>query len=200
MLDKRANVFIAYNQYQSNGACQDTCQKSFAYAVLQGNNCWCSNYAPADQTDTGSCNSQCPGFTEQCGNPGAGLFGYYQLGNVQPSGTAGAAAASSTSSPAAASSSPQVSILSTPRLITNPSRKAQTPSNTCRRARSVFLFYNNNPIQESPPPPSIVTVQATVTNKPNPSVSISVVVSTVCYLAFSMFSLRSCSSSETSNV
>ena len=112
----------AYNQFQSDGACQTTCQESFAYAILQGTNCWCSNFAPADQTDTGSCNSQCPGFpTDLCGNQGAGLFGYYQLGNVQPSGTIGAAAASTPS--AAASSSPPVSV----HIHASNSHKSSTP-------------------------------------------------------------------------
>ncbi|OBT54314.1 hypothetical protein VE04_10362 [Pseudogymnoascus sp. 24MN13] len=35
-----------YSTYQSNGLCQTFCQQSFAFAIVQDNLCWCSNYAP----------------------------------------------------------------------------------------------------------------------------------------------------------
>lgn len=79
-----------YWQFQSNGHCQDTCKYQYSYAILQGNNCWCSNYAPYDQVDVGNCNVNCPGFpSEKCGNEAEGLYGYYVL-DIQPSGTLGA--------------------------------------------------------------------------------------------------------------
>ena len=68
--------------YQSNGSCQDTCKAQYAFAILKGNQCWCSNYAPGSQNSPGSCNSDCPGFPfEKCGNPDQDLYGYYQLNN-----------------------------------------------------------------------------------------------------------------------
>lgn len=78
---------MSYN-YQSNGACTQTC-KGYAFAVVQGKSCWCSNFAPADTTSTTSCNAPCPGFPyDQCGDQSAGLYGYISLGT--PSGTVGA--------------------------------------------------------------------------------------------------------------
>ncbi|RYP71411.1 hypothetical protein DL771_004778 [Monosporascus sp. 5C6A] len=79
-----------YDTWQSNGLCHNTCQGS-AFAIVQNNNCWCSDYEPADSvtTDVNSCNMECPGYpTETCG--GDGLFGYIALG-PEPSGTRGAA-------------------------------------------------------------------------------------------------------------
>ena len=66
--------------------------------MLQGGNCWCSDYAPANQVTTYDCNEQCPGYPyDWCGSQSAGLFGYYQL-SVAPSGTAGGATPASSSS------------------------------------------------------------------------------------------------------
>jgi len=73
----------------SDGKCQDTCQNAYAYAILQGYDCWCSNFAPASLQDTGKCNQQCPGYpSDWCGNTASGLYGYYSL-TIAPSGTAG---------------------------------------------------------------------------------------------------------------
>ncbi|KAK5271774.1 Cell wall integrity and stress response component 4 [Exophiala xenobiotica] len=95
-----------YSQYMSNGLCQNHCQGSFAFAVIQGYNCWCSNYVPADQESTYDCNQQCPGFgSEWCGSTDAGLYGYYLLSPGVPLGTSG----SSGSSTPSTSSSPSVS-------------------------------------------------------------------------------------------
>jgi cell wall integrity and stress response component len=76
-----------YNQFQSDGSCQVKCQGSYAFAVLQGANCWCSDYAPSKQKQTNLCNDPCPGFPgDWCGNPSAGLYGYIAL-SIAPSGT-----------------------------------------------------------------------------------------------------------------
>lgn len=89
-LIRLTNCVPVYSQYQSNGACEDNCS-AYAYAVLQGPDCWCSNYAPSQQVNTLDCNEQCPGYPDDwCGSTSAGLFGYYQL-SVAPSGTAGGA-------------------------------------------------------------------------------------------------------------
>ncbi|OBT78298.1 hypothetical protein VF21_02994 [Pseudogymnoascus sp. 05NY08] len=68
-----------YSTYQSNGLCQTFCQQSFAFAIVQGNLCWCSNYAPGASTaSTDKCNTQCPGYPDDlCG--GTNLYGYIKL-------------------------------------------------------------------------------------------------------------------------
>lgn len=72
--------------YQSNGLCSDFCIQDYAFAILQNQNCWCSNYFPASTT-TG-CTLKCPGYPfEKCG--GEDLYGYIALGKVSPSGTIG---------------------------------------------------------------------------------------------------------------
>jgi cell wall integrity and stress response component len=73
--------------YQSLGACQNKCGSTYAFAVVQGEDCWCSNYAPATTVDISKCDTSCPGYPfEQCGSTGNNLFGYLAL-NGAPSGT-----------------------------------------------------------------------------------------------------------------
>ncbi|ORY77011.1 hypothetical protein BCR37DRAFT_158642 [Protomyces lactucae-debilis] len=82
-----------YAQFQSKGLCAGTCS-GYAYAVLQGYNCWCSNYTPATTAETSSCDTGCPGFgTDNCGGQLTGAFAYYQL--AQASGILGASSSSS---------------------------------------------------------------------------------------------------------
>ncbi|KAI5817752.1 hypothetical protein BZA77DRAFT_31943 [Pyronema omphalodes] len=82
--------------FQSVGLCTTQCQSSFAFAVLQGKYCWCSNYAPSTPSD-GTCDSPCPGYpADQCGNLNDNLYAYIQLPN-KVLGTKGPA--SSTVSP-----------------------------------------------------------------------------------------------------
>lgn len=86
---------IVNDHYQSNGRCFDTCKASYAFAVVQDANCWCSNYAPSDTVDVGSCSETCPGYGfEQCGSLSEGLYGYVALNN-RPSGTIGPSTSSS---------------------------------------------------------------------------------------------------------
>jgi len=93
------------NIYQSNGACYTQCKDGYAFAVLQWQTCWCSNYIPAEQQNVSDCNETCPGYPDDlCGNKAAGLYGYVPLPN-KPSGTAGAS--SSQSSTGDSSSTPQ---------------------------------------------------------------------------------------------
>jgi hypothetical protein len=76
--------------YQSHGHCGDICRAdNFAFAILQSDKCWCSNYAPDDSVtvDQGECDTKCPGYDEFCG--GKNAFGYLYL-NKKPSGTLGA--------------------------------------------------------------------------------------------------------------
>ncbi|SLM34137.1 Carbohydrate-binding WSC, subgroup [Lasallia pustulata] len=93
------------NHFQSNGACFQTCNARYAFAVLQGSDCWCSNYVPADTTSTDSCSQPCPGYpSDLCGSSSDNLFGYIALKN-SPSGTAGHSSnPTSTSAPITASS------------------------------------------------------------------------------------------------
>ncbi|KAI1298815.1 hypothetical protein F5Y03DRAFT_397955 [Xylaria venustula] len=85
--------------YQSNGLCHDFCvDQSYAFAILQEHDCWCSDYVPAvsSQVDTDECNDSCPGWMpDTCG--AKGLYGYIAL-DTDPSGTAdGSSSATSTS-------------------------------------------------------------------------------------------------------
>jgi cell wall integrity and stress response component len=109
LITLQANPFQpVYNQFQSDGSCQVNCQDSYAFAVLQGTNCWCSDYAPSDQKQTNLCNDPCPGFPRDwCGNLSAGLYGYIAL-SIAPSGTIDGASLSTqdSSSIASVSSTP----------------------------------------------------------------------------------------------
>jgi cell wall integrity and stress response component len=97
---------VDWYAYQSNGECQNHCQGTYAFAVLQGNDCWCSNYIPSDQISTYDCNQACPGYPDEwCGSTDAGLYGYYLLSPNEPLGTSSGAVASATTK----SSSPSVS-------------------------------------------------------------------------------------------
>ncbi|KAJ3560173.1 hypothetical protein NPX13_g9397 [Xylaria arbuscula] len=84
--------------WQSNGLCHDYCvDLSYAFAILQEHDCWCSNYVPAEssQVDSGECSDTCPGWTpDTCGADG--LYGYIAL-DLSPSGTAEASSSTSTS-------------------------------------------------------------------------------------------------------
>ncbi|KAK6442041.1 hypothetical protein LTR95_001726 [Oleoguttula sp. CCFEE 5521] len=92
------NYAAVSNIYQSNGACFQQCLQDYAFAIVQYQQCWCSNYIPAEQLGTGSCDTPCPGYPdESCGNDNSGLFGYIPL-RRQPSGTAGVASSTQASS------------------------------------------------------------------------------------------------------
>ncbi|PLB45915.1 hypothetical protein P170DRAFT_478846 [Aspergillus steynii IBT 23096] len=61
--------------FQSNGLCSDHCAK-FAFGVLQGKSCWCSNEAPnkATTVDDKKCNKGCPGYPDDsCGDASKGV-------------------------------------------------------------------------------------------------------------------------------
>ncbi|KAK2756564.1 hypothetical protein FQN54_005457 [Arachnomyces sp. PD_36] len=79
---------VVTDRFQSNGACYETCVAKYAFAVLQGKSCWCSNYIPAAKKPAGSCNENCPGYpSDKCGSTSDGLFAYFAL-DERPSGTA----------------------------------------------------------------------------------------------------------------
>src|SRR5436853_2953921 len=105
-----ADNLTAFWTFQSNGWCSTHCQDDYAFAVVKGNNCWCSNYIPADQSSVSDCSGKCPGYpAESCGSLSNNLFGHVAL-SKSPSGTMGAAASSTSSTV----SSPTTSSLSIP--------------------------------------------------------------------------------------
>jgi cell wall integrity and stress response component len=100
-----------FDNFQSNGLCHDACVGSYAFAILQGKNCWCSDYIPSNQVSTGKCSEECAGYpTDLCGSQASGLFGYIAL-NKKPAGTAGASsnAVKTSKTPAVTSTSAPLS-------------------------------------------------------------------------------------------
>ncbi|KAG9247174.1 hypothetical protein BJ878DRAFT_217312 [Calycina marina] len=99
------------DEFQSYGACFTTCDidNDYAFAIIQGNECWCSDYAPGVTTDTDDCNETCPGYEDDiCGADG--LFAYYTM-NKAVSGTIGAS-----SSTAATTSTTPIPVTPEPAL------------------------------------------------------------------------------------
>ncbi|GFF55418.1 cell wall integrity and stress response component 4 [Aspergillus udagawae] len=101
-----ANISI----YQSNGLCTQTCNADYAFAILQGKECWCSNIAPnkATNTDISDCAVGCPGYpTDSCGDASKGLYAYIQMSVHNPSGTAAAPSSTDTTKSTSDKSSTQ---------------------------------------------------------------------------------------------
>lgn len=120
----------SYWTWQSNGWCSTHCQDDYAFAIVQGNNCWCSNYIPADQSSVSDCSDKCPGFpAESCGSSNNDLFGYVAL-SKSPSGTMGAASSTSSTTPAAATSSSQPTSAPASSPATQATQATQTHSST----------------------------------------------------------------------
>lgn len=115
--------------YQSNGLCTSFCIQDFAFAILQDQNCWCSNYIPP--TTTAGCTMKCPGYPfESCG--GDELFEYIALGNVSPSGTFEASSTTQTSTTSvpheSISTSTIATTITTPILTPTPTTTIKTIS------------------------------------------------------------------------
>ena len=190
---------IVQNDFQSNGACQTTCA-GYAFAVVQYQSCWCSNYVPADTTSTSSCSVACPGYPyENCGDESAGLFGYVALGPA-PSGTQGSASSAHESSPTQATqptvqsvsaqslpvvfsganlpSVPSFFFTSSTSSLLRPSTSLNGPFTVILSAPISFETHVLTlSVQNSSPDPPSVTVLATVTDEPSVKVSY---VSIVC--------------------
>ncbi|TID15258.1 hypothetical protein E2P81_ATG08324 [Venturia nashicola] len=134
--------------YQSNGLCHDACLASYAFAVVQGRNCWCSNYAPAAQLSTSQCDTPCPGYPDElCGNDAQSLFGYIPL-NVAPSGTLGLASSSTAAS--ASRSSPPTSTLWT----TTPTKTPEATQPQEESTTSSTVILPSTPQQSTPQQPT----------------------------------------------
>ncbi|KAE8349967.1 hypothetical protein BDV28DRAFT_50411 [Aspergillus coremiiformis] len=91
-----ANISV----YQSNGLCTDHCNSDYAFGILQGKSCWCSNIAPNKATNLGTskCDTGCPGYPDDsCGSVSDGVFVYLQMNLHSPSGTATVSSSQSTS-------------------------------------------------------------------------------------------------------
>ncbi|KAF2678137.1 hypothetical protein K458DRAFT_141521 [Lentithecium fluviatile CBS 122367] len=121
-----------FETWQSNGWCTDHCNTAgkYAFAVILEKNCWCSDYIPEDQRDTGDCSTSCPGFpSEKCGNVDDNLYIYIKLAN-DPSGTVGGSQPTSTNvSPSpTATSSPPPSSTEAPSSSEATSTKSSTPT------------------------------------------------------------------------
>ncbi|EEP78901.1 predicted protein [Uncinocarpus reesii 1704] len=94
-----SNFDTVISDFQSNGACRETCIGDYAFAILQGKSCWCSDAAPGDTTDLSDCSDGCPGYPkDKCGNRQRRLFAYIQL-DKKPSTTIGGSTTSLVSSP-----------------------------------------------------------------------------------------------------
>ncbi|KAL1606480.1 hypothetical protein SLS60_003884 [Paraconiothyrium brasiliense] len=109
-----------YKYCSSQNTASDTSACDYAFFVIQNQDCWCSNYIPAEQSDLSECSETCPGFdTENCGK--AGEYYIYVNLNGNPSGTAGASQPSSTSQPSSAPPSSSAVVVSSPEPSSVPS-------------------------------------------------------------------------------
>ncbi|KAK3311756.1 hypothetical protein B0H66DRAFT_609116 [Apodospora peruviana] len=94
------------SNFQSEGRCFENCTitRTYALAIVQGFNCWCSNIVPnsADEKSADDCSNPCPGYpSDWCG--GADTFGYLAAKNHLPSKTAGGKEQSPTTSSSSSS-------------------------------------------------------------------------------------------------
>jgi hypothetical protein len=118
--------------WQSNGNCTNHCKEegTYAFAVLQYTDCWCSNYAPGDTANMDDCEVDCPGFpTEKCGNKDKDLFMYIEMdgqvsgtvGGSQPTSSAAAPSETQTEPPktSAPPPPPVVTVRPDPEIITS---------------------------------------------------------------------------------
>lgn len=88
--------YIGSNQWQTLGLCKDSCVE-YAFGVVKGFECWCSDYAPNPANARTDCVT-CPQYNlEKCGNAKTGAYGYIDTGTA-PKGTVSDSPASSTAS------------------------------------------------------------------------------------------------------
>ncbi|KAK4174366.1 hypothetical protein QBC36DRAFT_42352 [Triangularia setosa] len=78
------------SDFQSMGLCSTNCTTlEYAFAIVLEKRCWCSNIIPnkADQNSISDCTYPCPGYpSDICG--GKGVWGYLEIAQNKPSGTA----------------------------------------------------------------------------------------------------------------
>lgn len=111
---------VEVNDYASLGSCDTQCQDSYAFAVVQGTTCWCSNYAPGTQVAVAECSETCPGYPyEYCGSTASNLYGYMALSKS-------ALGTSYTSTSTAVSTATKVSVATTTALATTTAAAQRT--------------------------------------------------------------------------
>jgi cell wall integrity and stress response component len=116
--------------FQTVGLCYDFCIGEYAYAIVNYQSCWCSDWEPADSTevDMDECNIKCPGYPdEKCGGS-RNRFGYIALG-MNPSGTSTPAGASTkVDTPPPATTTVQETVTLAPSTPANdtPTKETQT--------------------------------------------------------------------------
>ncbi|KAI0876877.1 hypothetical protein GGS24DRAFT_498501 [Hypoxylon argillaceum] len=123
--------------WQSDGLCHDFCvDQSYAFAIVQAHDCWCSDYVPATsaQVDTDECNDACPGWKyDTCG--AQGLYGYIAL-DAAPSGTADGASTSTsagqTSTTSVDTSSTATSVVESSTTSTSTTSSTSLPDPTTK--------------------------------------------------------------------
>lgn len=73
--------------FQTQGLCEKFCTGEYAFAILNDQSCWCSDYEPSEdaKVDDDECNIRCPAYTEWCGGKND-KYGYLELGKT-PEGT-----------------------------------------------------------------------------------------------------------------
>ncbi|PYH48744.1 WSC domain-containing protein [Aspergillus saccharolyticus JOP 1030-1] len=119
--------------FQSNGLCEDHCS-TYAFGILQGYDCWCSNIAPNSATNVNNskCSQDCPGYPDDsCGSTTKGLYAYVEVVGNQPSGTA---TVSSTSTTSTSSSS-----TTTSEATTTTGQTVSTETNAGGAVKTVFV-------------------------------------------------------------
>ena len=183
------------DNYMTNGKCHDQCS-GYAFAIVQEEDCFCSNYAPGDTSSQGACNHPCPGYPyENCGDKAQGLFGYIALGPA-PSGTQGGSSSSSSPTQAAKTqySQPTVSfplllsLLLMPRCSTIQFFSTPTLFHRTLWLQLYYKFVHRGTsfdiVLQTSPDPSPITLQDTVTATQSVFTS---VVSVVCLVPPGVF-------------
>ncbi|PRT55363.1 Cell wall integrity and stress response component 4 [Wickerhamiella sorbophila] len=149
--------FLQYNSY---GACTTHCS-GYAFAIMKGLYCWCSNYAPDDTVSVSECSDPCGGYkTDRCGNVDKGLYGYAQIG--QASGTSSPSSDAASSS----SSSSKVAVVSTLATVTQTSLMSTTATTSVTATVPVDSYQSSLTTEISS------TVQASSTTSKTSSSSI----------------------------
>ncbi|PSN74620.1 hypothetical protein BS50DRAFT_581417 [Corynespora cassiicola Philippines] len=165
---------VHFDTYQSNGWCRGACP-GYAYGIIQEKNCWCSNYAPAQQEDTDECDDPCPGYPDdKCGNKDDGLYIYIAL-DSQPSGTKGAPSqpaptskvsdSAESSSPASTKAPPSSEAVTFASILHSPSPSSSTflvhspqslgPSLSGLSLSHISVIPSSAPPSPSPSPPNV---------------------------------------------
>merc|ERR1712000_707784 len=104
----------------------------YAFAVVQWQTCWCTDYAPSSSTS--GCTLDCPGWQEEkCGNTDPSLYGYISL-PASVSGTRGPSAATSSSANQNTVTSSALSTTSTREATTSTSSSNTASTTTTRRS------------------------------------------------------------------